>query len=34
MLVVMVGFVVFVLVWLIGFVRHFSRVEGAEKASS
>jgi len=27
MLVVMVGFVVFVLVWLIGFVRHFSRVE-------
>ena len=27
MLVVMVGFVVVVLVWLIGFVRHFSRVE-------
>jgi uncharacterized membrane protein len=27
MLVVMVGFVVFVLGWLIGFVRHFSRTE-------
>jgi uncharacterized membrane protein len=34
MLAVMVGFVVFVLVWLIGFVRHFSRVESDEKASS
>jgi uncharacterized membrane protein len=27
MLIVMVAFLVFVLVWLIGFVRHFSRVE-------
>jgi uncharacterized membrane protein len=26
MLIVMLGFLVFVLVWLVGFVRHFSRV--------